>query len=267
MKSVTTLLKHATWITLSSAALLAANTAQANHFKVYGAGQPKQNEMEVVYFFDYIAQSKLESSVVGKAMPNTREGMKGHTVELEYGISDSFAIGVYSDFEAAKGGGPRYAQTRAVVSRVKLFKDAERFFDASVYFEYYAPREKYLGDSGDKLEARIILQKKWTDWDLRLNPKFEKALGGPNSAEPMEFEYATGLYLKINEGMNIGLEAYGKMGEIAKMIPSQNSHYLVPTVEYNLAPELWINVGVAFGVNDKTKSDQVAFKTYLEFEF
>ena len=263
MKSVTTLLKHATWITLSSAALLAASNAQANHFKVYGAGQPKQNEMEVVYFFDYIAQSDLGASVVGKAMP--REGMTGHTLELEYGITDSFAIGVYSDFEAAKGESPRYAQTRGVVSRVKLFKDAERFFDASVYFEYYAPREKYLGDSGDKLEARIILQKQWTDWDLRLNPKFEKVLGGPNNQEPLEFEYATGLYMKVNPSMNVGVEAYGNMGELAKLIPGSKEHYLVPTLEYNLAPELWINVGVAFGVNDK--SDKVALKTYLEFEF
>ena len=263
MKSVTKLLKHAVWIGLSSAMLLAANTAQANHFKVYGAGQPKQNEMEVVYFFDYIAQSDLGASVVGKPMP--REGMKGHTIELEYGITDSFAIGVYSDFEQAKGDGPRYAQTRAVVSRVKLFKDAERFFDASIYFEYYAPRENYVGEVDDKLEARIILQKQWTDWDLRLNPKFEKVLGGPNNVEPLELEYATGLYRKINAGMNVGLEAYGNMGEIAKMIPGSKEHYLVPTLEYNLAPELWINIGVAFGLNDK--SDDVALKTYLEFEF
>ena len=142
---------------------------------------------------------------------------------------------------------------------------AIRFFDASVYFEYYAPREKYLGESGDKLEARIILQHQWTDWDLRLNPKFEKVLGGPNNMEPLEFEYATGLYLKVNPGMNVGLEAYGNMGEIAKMIPSSKEHYLVPTLEYNLAPELWINVGVAFGLNDK--SDDVALKTYVEFEF
>lgn len=265
MKSVTTLIKHAVFITLSSAALLATNTVQANHFKVYGAGQPKQNEMEVVYFYDYIAQSKLEYSVVGKPMPDTREGMMGHTLELEYGISDSFAIGFYSDFEAAKGESPRYAQTRGVVSRVKLFKDAERFFDASIYFEYYAPREDYVGGVGDKLEARIILQHQWTDWDLRLNPKFEKVLGGEGNVEPLEFEYATGLYRKVNAGMNVGLEAYGNMGEIAHMRPGEKEHYLVPTLEYNLAPELWINVGVAFGLNEK--SDDVALKTYVEFEF
>ena len=263
MKSVASLIKRAIWIALSSAVLLTANNAYANHFKVYGAGQPKQNEMEVVYFFDYIAQSDLGTSVVGKSM--AREGMKGHTLELEYGISDSFAIGVYSDFEQAKGDGPRYAQTRAVVSRVKLFKDAERFFDASVYFEYYMPREDYLGDVGDKLEARIILQKEWTGWDLRLNPKFEKVLGGPNNTEPQEFEYASGLYMKVNPDLNIGLEAYGNMGEIAHMRPGEKEHYLVPALEYNLAPELWINVGVAFGLNDK--SDDVALKTYVEFEF
>ncbi len=263
MKSVTTLIKYSALATLSSAALLASSMAQANHFKVYGAGQPKQNEMEVVYFFDYIAQSDLGTSVVGKAM--AREGMKGHTLELEYGISDNFAIGVYSDFEQAKGDGPQYAQTRGVVSRVKLFKDAERFFDASIYFEYYAPREDYIGDVADKLEARIILQHQWTDWDLRLNPKFEKVLGGAGNVEPLEFEYATGLYMKVNPGLNVGMEAYGNMGEIAHMRPGEKEHYLVPTFEYNLAPELWINLGVAFGLNEK--SDDVALKTYVEFEF
>jgi len=65
--------------------------------------------------------------------------------------------------------------------------------DHSVDFEYYAPCENHDGESSDKLEARIILQRQWTDWDLRLNPKFEKVLGGPGNVEPLEFEYASGL--------------------------------------------------------------------------
>lgn len=264
MNATATLFRRSTLTALTSAAILATGSAYAGHFKVYGTGQPKQNEMEVVYWLDYVAQSNNQTTLVGK--PVAREGMVGHTLELEYGITDKWAIGVYSDFEQAKGEDLQYAQTRAVASRVKLFDNGERFFDASIYFEYYAPREKYLGEPGDKLEARIILEKQSERWDFRLNPKFEKAVAGPNVGEPLEFEYATGLYRKINAGMNLGLEAYGKVGEIANIQAfDQQEHYLVPSVEYNIAPELWINAGVAIGVTDP--ADDVTFKTYVEFEF
>lgn len=264
MNSTVSGLRRTSLVALTSTALLASSSAYAGHFKVYGTGQPKQNEMEVVYWMDYVAQSDNSSTLVGK--PVAREGMVGHTLELEYGITDKWAIGFYSDFEKAKGEDLQYAQTRAVASRVKLFDNGERFFDASIYFEYYAPREKYIGGPGDKLEARIILEKQSENWDFRLNPKFEKAVAGANVGEPLEFEYATGLFRKINSGLNLGLEAYGKLGEIANIQAiDKQEHYLVPSVEYNIAPELWINAGVAFGITDP--ADDVTFKTYVEFEF
>ncbi len=239
-----------------STVVLAPNAfaASAEHFKTYGAGQPKQNEMEFVYWFNYVAKSDYN------------EELQAHTLELEYGITNDWAIGFYGDWEKPKGESLQYVQTRAVVSRFKLFKNNERFFDAGVYFEYYVPREAANGgQTGDKLEARIILQKETDNWDLRLNPKFEKGLSGPNVEESVEFEYAAALYRKLNPTAYLGLEAYGNMGEVAHMIPSRNAHYLVPSAEFNLAPELWWNIGVAFGITDA--ADDVTLKTFIEFEF
>lgn len=238
----------------SLAVTSAANAEQLNpQFKVYGTGQPKQNEIELVYWFDYVAQSDYE------------ERAQRHTLEVEYGLTDTWALGFYSDFKKRKDEDLQYAQTRAVVSRFKLFDKGERFFDASIYFEYYAPRESYIGEVKDAIEARIILEKDMENWDLRLNPKFEKVLGGPDVGEGVEFEYAAALYRKINSGFSVGLEGYGNMGEVAHMIPSDHPHYLVPAVEVRLADELWLNVGAAFGITDS--ADDVTLKTFIEFEF
>ncbi len=243
--------------TLAMSSLIAAPaafSASAEHFKTYGAGQPKQNEMEFVYWFNYVAQSDFN------------EQLQAHTLELEYGLTNTWAIGFYGDWEKPKGESLQYVQTRAVVSRFKLFQNGERFFDAGVYFEYYVPREAANGGfTGDKLEARIILQKETDNWDLRLNPKFEKGLSGNTVEESVEFEYAAALFRKLNNGFYLGLESYGNMGEVAHMIPSRNAHYLVPSAEINLAPELWMNVGVAFGITDA--ADDVTLKTYIEYEF
>jgi hypothetical protein len=222
-------------------------------FKVYDTGQPKQNEIELVYWVDYVAQSDYD------------EEAQRHTLEVEYGITNDWAIGMYGDFKQRKGEDLQYAQTRAVVSRFKLFDKGERFFDASIYFEYYAPRESYIGEIKDALEARIILEKDMENWDLRLNPKFEKVLGGPDVGEGVEFEYAAALYRKLNNWFYLGLEGYGNMGEVAHMIPSDHAHYLVPAVEVNLGPELWLNFGAAFGVTDA--ADDVTLKAFIEFVF
>lgn len=190
-----------------------ANAEQLNpQFKTYGTGQPKQNEVELVYWFDYVAKSDHD------------EEAQRHTLEVEYGLTNMWSIGVYGDFKKRKGEDLQYAQTRAVVSRFKLFDKNERFFDASIYFEYYAPREGYLREVKDALEARIILEKDMENWDLRLNPKFEKVLGGPDVGEGVEFEYAAALYRKIGFWMNVGLEAYGNMGEVAHMVPADHAH-------------------------------------------
>jgi hypothetical protein len=240
--------------------------AHARGFEVYGYGGPKQGEAELVYNYDYVNKSDLTMTFF-KQNDVSREGLHQHTLEMEYGFTDKWSSAIYFDWEQPKGEDLSYIQTRAVAARYNFFNKGERFFDGAVYFEYYAPRERYLGgtDTKDALETRIILEKDLGAWNLKLNPVLEKVLSGSNVEEGMELELAAGLYRKTSEKLQFGLEFYDKFGEIAKLAKwKDQERYLVPTVDYEVKDGIAIHVGYAFGNSDN--SDDQVLTTRFEFE-
>lgn len=244
-----------------------AGTAHARGLEVYGAESPKQGEAELVYNFDRIQQSDLLMGTWFDKSNVERKGLKQHIVELEYGFTDKWSTAIYFDSEQPKGEDLRYVQTRAVATRYNFFTNNERFFNAAVYVEYYAPREAYLGgaDTKDILETRIILDKDIGAWSVKLNPIFEKVVSGGDVGEGMEFELAAGLYRKPSNKMEVGLEIYDKFGESANIKPSNaRESYAVPTIDYEVKDGVKIHVGYAFGLS-RVSDDQV-LTTRFEFE-
>lgn len=251
----------------SVAVTVFSGTVSARGFEVYGYGGPKQGEGELVYNFDRVQKSDLTMGTWFDKTDVAREGLNQHTLELEYGITDRWSTAIYFDYEKPKGEDFRYVQTRAVATRYNFFNKGERFFDAGIYFEYYAPREAYLGgaDTKDALETRIILEKDVGAWNVKLNPIFEKVLSGGDVEEGMEFELAAGVYRKPTDKLEVGLEIYDKFGELANIKTSnERESYAVPTVDYEVKDGIAIHVGYAFGLS--SVSDDEALVTRFEFE-
>jgi len=244
-------------------ALLASLPAQARHFKVYGYNTLDSGEWELVYWTDYVAKSDNTMNYFGKTGV-AREGLVSHTFEAEYGITDRFMVAAYLDFEQPSGENLKYIQTRIVAARYRFGEPGQRFFDTAIYVEYYLPDINYQNSRKEKLETRLILEKKINGNTLRINPVLEKVMSGPNVTEGLELEYGVSLYGPFREGLQWGIEYYGGTGELAHINLAAKKHYLVPALSYKISKQLKWNVGAGFGLTDA--SDDVVFKSILEWE-
>ncbi len=256
-------------VAIFMAVFLCASASEARHFKVYGYKTPHAGEIELVYWTDYVVQSDLTMGYFEKTVE--REKLLGHTIEVEYGVTDRWTIAGYLDFEQPSGEDFKYIQSRAVVSRYRFFEKGQRFFDGAIYIEYYLPETRYpekstgAGEPKEKIEARIILEKDFGSTTLTLNPKFEKVVSGGHVEEGLEFEYGASLYYKMTPKLKPGLEIYGGMGELVDFKPyDKQKHYIVPAAKWKLSDHLKWNIGVAFGLTNA--SDDIVVKSILEWE-
>jgi hypothetical protein len=254
--------KNTIWVGLALLILfLFAGRAEARHFKVYGYQGPDAGELELVYWTDYVASSDLQMPFFGETVD--REGLWAHTLEVEYGVTDRWTIAGYADFEQPSGERFEFVQWRAVFARYRFFERGERFFDTAIYLEYYFPRAEWRG-AGEKLEARLILEKRLGPAVLRLNPKLEKKVSGTDVEEGVEFEYGVSLYAGLTPVLRPGIEFYGGMGEVANFKSrNEQEHYIVPAVTWQLRPNVAWNFGVAFGLTHA--SDDLVVKSIIEF--
>ncbi len=240
---------------------LESRVAEASGFKVYGYQTAAEGQTEVAYWYTHILQSGVPYNFFGQTV--TKEGLSRHSIELEYGVTDRWMISGYLDFEQHPDANLEYAQFRTVFSRYRLFEQGERFLDTAIYLEYYIPHASSQRD--EKIETRLILEKTLVPFVVRLNPILEKALSGADVEEGVELEYAAGVYVPI-DGLRVGLEAYGKFGEMRDWKPwDAQEHYLVPAVKFHLGPQVEVDLGVGVGLTKA--SDDLLVKTILEYEF
>ncbi len=186
--------------------------AHAQLDKVYGWETPARGWLEPTVWTQFVPASDLEYERFDGAP--SRENLLLQTVELEYGLTGSFAVGAYADFERADGEAFRYAQVR-IVAQWALFSRYERFFDTALYAEYYQPRASYGEPS--ELEARLILEKDIGDIRLRLNPIVSKATSGDEISNGLEGAFAGGLYYRRFYFLQPGVEYYASIGELGSV--------------------------------------------------
>lgn len=240
---------------------LLAGRTEARHFKVYGYQGPDAGEIELVYWTDYVVSSDLQAPFFGKTVD--REGLWAHTFEAEYGVTDRWTLAGYADFEQPSGENLEFVQWRGVFARYRFFERGQRFFDTAIYLEYYFPDPGWRGESAEKIEARLILEKQLGPAALRLNPKLEKTLSGPDVGEGLEFEYAASLYTGWVPTLRPGIEFYGSMGEVSNFKSrALQEHYIVPAVTWQLLRNVAWNLGVAFGLT--RASDDLVVKSIIE---
>lgn len=241
--------------------IVAALPARAQLDRVYGWETPGRGWLEPSVWTQVVAASDLDYDRFSAGAE--REGLVLQTFELEYGLTGSFAVGAYADFEVASGEPLRYAQAR-VVARWALFSRYERFFDTALYAEYYQPRASYGEPS--ELEFRLILEKDLGDVRLRLNPIVSKATSGEEIRDGLEGAFAGGLYYRRFFHVQPGVEYYTSIGELADPTAlEQQRHVVYPVVNVNLVPGLSWNIGAGFGLTDG--SDDVTVKSILSYEF
>lgn len=153
-------------------------------------------------------------------------GEQEHKWEVGYGFTDRWASSVF--VETKSGHGENFkAKSIAWENIFQLTEQGRFWLDAGLYVEY---EHSLLNGGHDKLETKLLLEKTAGHFVHRANIIFEKEVDGINP-DGVELEYAWQSLYRIQPAFNLGLEAYGKFGELSGFTPAaMQTHSIGPVV-------------------------------------
>jgi hypothetical protein len=123
-------------------------------------------------------------------------------------------------------------------------------------------------------ELKLILSSNVHDWNVSENFIAEKNLGH----EPWEFGYALGAARPLRgaasgrecticaERLIAGVEAYGGLGDTASLTLRDTSHYLAPTVGWQLRKGMRVGFSPGFGLTGSSLSRVYRVGLAVEFD-
>jgi hypothetical protein len=232
-------------------------------YRIYPYMTAEAGEKELVYWLSAI-HSDHQYEFFGEEVD--RNGLTAHSIELEYGLSNKWTVGLYLDYEQPAGKPLKHVKTKALMFHGRFWEKGERPVDLGLYVEYILPRKGYK--ESEEIEIKWILEKDWGFHTFVLNPTFEKKISGPDVVERVEFALNGGWYYKKMEGIQPGLELYSKMGELYDMHPLNESKvYLFPTLDVTFGKKgriIW-HTGAGFGLT--RPADNFVFKSILAIGF
>jgi hypothetical protein len=234
--------------------------AEAQLYRVYQWETPMQGWAEPTLWSSYVPRSDRRYDHFGDST-RTYGGLWAHSIELEYGLTDSWSVALYSDLERPSGGPVKYTRTRAEM-RYRLFNRFDRLFNPALYLEYYAPAGGY---GPNELEGRVILEKDFNDLRVDLNPTFSKKLSGDGVKDGVSLEGAAGMYYRRYLFFQPGLEYHPRFGPIGAPLPVRDqTHVVFATADLRPLPGWWWQLGVGRGLT--AGSDRWTIRSALAYE-
>lgn len=237
--------------------------SSAQLFKVYQYQTAEAGEKEIVYWFGAV-NSDNSYNFFGEDV--SRNGLMGHSIEVEYGLSNKWTAGFYLDFEQPKGEQINLIKTKMLMFHGRFWEKGERAIDIGLYVEYIIPNKNYK--ESEEIEIKWILEKDFGFHRFVMNPTFEKKISGADVTEGTEFAINGGWYYNKSLTFQPGIEFYSKWGVINDMVAGKNSKsYIFPTIDVVLGKKgnfIW-HTGVGIGLTDP--ADNFVFKTILSYGF
>ena len=226
------------------AAPCAAQAAPGIDDEVYGAEVNKgQTEIESIY---------------GRLTGGPDDGEDVLVLEAAHGFTDNLRIGVRGEFEKEPGE-TREFESFGVEAIYELGK--VRGVTLALYTEYEA-----VFEGADKVETKLLAQRKAGPLDLRFNLIAEKEL---QSGAPVELEYATSADVKAIGDLRLGVQAFGQLGTTEDFLP-RAEHFLGPVAKFEiegLGPELECEVGYLFAAGKARDDADGQLRIFVEMEF
>jgi hypothetical protein len=168
-------------------------------------------------------------------------------LELEYGVTDHFDVGIYQVYEQAAD---NPALTYAGFKLKARYRVAEKnALPVDVLF--YLEQEESTVE-GNAFEGKLILAKDLGKLNLAYNQIYERKYETGKGAH----EYAAGMSYELAPWLRIGIESKGSYteGEFAAG----------PTLAW-MGNRIWANLGAVYGLNDKTRDREVRFLLGIPF--
>ncbi len=162
-----------------------------------------------------------------------------HQVEFEYGLTDHWDVAIYQRWQHTNTAADdkfEYTGTK-LRTRYRFAEKGVYPVDVLAYLEYKRPDGS---ESGDELEAKLVLAKDLGKFNVAYNQIVEQGLRHGGKAE---HEYASGVSFEFDPTLKVGLESTGNY--------SEDKYYLGPTVSL-ARKRFWFGVGVLGGLNDRS---------------
>ena len=212
--------------------------------EVYGATvEPGEPEIELRY---------------GRLGGGPDDGEDALKVEAGFGVNSHLRLAGVVELER-EAGDVRRAEAGSLEAIYALGKVGG--IDVALYGEYE------VGFRGpDKVETKLLLQRRTAAFDLRLNLIAEKEL---TSGAQVELGYAAGAYAKVAGDFQLGVEAYGGLGTFDRFAP-RAEHFVGPVAKVEiegLGPELGLQLGYLFALGAARDDAKGQLQVRLEMEF
>lgn len=194
-----------------------------------------------------------------------KNDQQAYKFEAGYGIADRWFTTLGTTFEK-NGNGDLRSQEVFWENIIQLTEQGEHWVDVGLYLEYAVARG---AGTPDELESKLLLEKCVGNFVHTANLVFVRNVGS-GAANTTNFEYAWRSKYFLNRALELGVEAYGEMGEFGHVLPSsQQDHRIGPVISGELGHDShgkWdYEFGYLFGVSDAAPNGTLKFN--LEYEF
>ena len=202
-------------------------------------------------------ETELEA-IYGRLSGGPDSGEDILLLEASHGVTDRLKLAVRGETERAPGG-VREFEALAFEAIYEVGRIGG--IDVGLYGEY-----ETVFDGADKLEGKLLLERRAGKFDAKLNLIAEKQLG---SGVPLEFAYAASADVEAVGELRLGLAGFGELGSSDDILPRAD-HFLGPVVKTEiegLGPELEIEAGYLFALGKARDDSDGQFRLVVEMEF
>ena len=179
-------------------------------------------------------------------------------LEASHSVSDRLRLAIRTEIERA----PDAPRKLAAVSFEAIY-DLGRVggIDVGLYGEY----ENVLHGT-DKLEGKLLLERRAGPFDAKLNLIAAKSLASGN---PLAFAYAASADVEAIGELRLGVAAFGGLGSTDDFL-TRADNYVGPVVKTEiegLGPEIEIEAGYLFALGKAKDDSDGQFRLVVEMEF
>lgn len=214
-----------------------------------------------------VEQGELAVEVRGHASFDDDEdtdGEQGHRIEVEYGLTDYWLTAFFGDFEKEASDALQYTST-GWENIFYLLDEKSYGLGAGLYVEY---ENAHRGGDANQVEIKFLLEKCIAGFVNTVNLNFEKEVGN-DSDEDLAFAYAWRTTRRLLPDLELGLEAFGEVGELNEAPAlAEQEHQIGPVLLRKLKipgiGELTGRLGWLFGLTDDTADHLLKWE--LEYE-
>ncbi len=174
-----------------------------------------------------------------------------YRIEIEHGLTPQWDLSVYQIFSQEEGEALKWNAVQ-VRTRYKLAGPGEFFLDPLLYLEY---NRKINLKAQNKLEAKLILARDFSRWNIAVNPVYEFFWAPGEPVHEVGFDVAFSHELSYK--LSIGVESTSRL-EFVKNAADSKSSYLGPTICF-ASGSVFYTIGCAWGLTDDSDDARVRF--------